>query len=464
MTQNALFGRESKALLTALGGQRPPLEDYRKHVSWREGDTGSANHKWRSNLVAVLVALLDGDAETVAKFRKWQRWYAWHAPLHENEAMTPNVAYRRAILDGGWIGALLAKELGEHDVAGRMLERCRADVAYLVLGLATGGARKITDHHLEELGRAFLWKGDGPLRWPLEGVNYVAQAGLRGLVRAGGHANHTGEIEDELHQALAEVVAFATNVGKVPAYARELFDAVRKRFGNPPPYGVSPDDAERLRRFLRPNGWADLGLVHELAEMASRALPRLPFSMIRYADGSVYSICWRASRSSTGALMVDALLADGTHYMGSADTASRSSSASDPDVMPQVVIETADAFVCHRTSGPPTRDIAVPKPRGVRELWRFDFGEGESGLRLAAGGAPASPPAPEPPAAPPPDPRPPAARGPIPHRTIWLPEHEAVLLEIHTRDPVTVERIHADPDAGAFDRYLIRRAASGGTG
>lgn len=368
MAQN--FETERKALLAAVQGKKVNPADYAGAISLKHGPTGSANHKMQANPTWALDGIRSGKRKQAEDVLDWAEGYYLKASLHENEDLTPNVAYRGAITNGTYVLAGIAHELGRHALSNALLDRCRSDIYYLILGAGTGAAREIQDMHLDRVGEAFLYIGAGRKKSAVPGLPYIAQAGKRGHVRGGGHANHIGPLEDTLGLGVSTLVAHATGIGKPPKYMGELFRAILSRWPGLVPYGFSERDRALARAFLA-NPLEAL-VAQEIAHLAGKFRPSLPFAFIRYSDGAIASVCWESDDSSTGCRQVDVLFADGTHYIGSADTASRGTERNKgKNVQPQRCIEQDHHFRCEWKSGE-GRVIVVPKPMG-EEVYRVEI-------------------------------------------------------------------------------------------
>ena len=187
-----------------------------------------------------------------------------------------------------------------------------------------------------------------------------AQAGKRSHQRAGGTGNHWGPLEGTNNSALSALVAQAIGAPS-PADFRRLFDAARQRWPALPPYGLSPNDVAVLKALI--HNPTDVLVGQAVYKMARDFRPLLPFAFVRYDDGAIETFARETDGSSTGAKAVDTVLADGTHYIGSADNGHRLA----PNVQPQTVTETPDSLMCQWQNGGPV--IRVPRPRS-REVYR----------------------------------------------------------------------------------------------
>lgn len=374
------FGKEQAALLLAVRGGAPAREDYEASIALVAGYTGSANHKMQSNPTEALEGIRTGKLSRAHAVLEWAEGYL-EQPLHENEALTPNVAYRPAITQGTYALAGIAAEVGRDELATALLARCRADIFWILLGAATGPAREIVDHHTDNVGEAFLYVGGGPKESPVPGLQYFAQAGKRGHVRAGGHGNHVEEIEDTLGMGISALVSFATGIGAPKRKdLGDLYRAMRARWPRLEPFGLS--DADRLLAKMFLADPLDVANARQVAMIAATCRPELPFAFIRYADGSVASVCWESTDSSTGCRQADVWRADGWHFIASADTGSRGTKGNPgAHVQPQICTETPTDFVCRWKSGQ-GKTIVAPKPAAA-EVYRLETRRSDATFTVA---------------------------------------------------------------------------------
>lgn len=385
-----LFVREAEALLAALQGRLPNPADYTENIHTDRSEAGSANHKMLANGAAVLDPR--SSIGLVNRILDYGEWYV-DQPLHENEAFTGSGAYRPAIMYGTLALAGAAHERGREALATRLLARSRADVHWLILGAATGPARAVKDHKLQQAGRAVLLVGDGPRKGlpGAPGVPYFAIAGKRCHVREGN--GHTGNFEytDGLAQSLIVAQALGFDYSKGASW-HPHFAAIRARWPELAAWGLSATDRQAARAFL---AHPTEPVIARSVYLAARDFrPRHPNAFMRYEDGAVAAVAWKLDRSSTGGRAVDVVLADGTHYLGSADTGGRDSGPP-VDVRAQTTVETSAGFLSAWDDGGGTA-ILTPKPRAA-EVWRVESTPAGAAF-LVAGVASEPPTAPAPPA------------------------------------------------------------------
>lgn len=407
MTQE--FDNEGAALLDALRGGDPPREWYEGNLDLDRGMSGSANHKLQCNPAEALAALNSRKPARVSAVLDWCEFYVTQ-PLHENEDMTPSSAYRPAITNGTWLLAGVAHEADRGALRDALLLRSRADVAHMISGAANGPARVVREHYLNAQNVAHLFTGDGPRLPSIKGGKqpYFAQAGKRVHVREGGSGNHTGPLQGTGNVSIACIVAQVTGDFCPPAF-RELFGAARRRWPGLPPFGFSPSDVAVARAFIASP--TEAVTAQAIYKMARVARPRHAVNVAHYDDGGVAFWLDTIDNSSTGARMFDIVHADGTHYIGSADTAHRDNDHGDPtdDVRSQVCVERAGTLAT-RWSGGGGVEIVAPLPAG-REVHRMRYWRDGSTFLVGGAPLPGTTPAGAPPAVPPVTEKPPLRHG-----------------------------------------------------
>lgn len=388
------FGTERASLLTALNGGVPDPSGYDATVALQRARTGSANHKMWSNPTRALVGLNTKKFEKTDAVLSWCEWYVEQA-LHENECLTPNPSYRGAIETGTLALAGCALVRGRAALLDRLLKRSRAGIGWILLGVGSGAARRVRNHHMDKIGQSVLLVGDGERGGGVTGLPYFAQPGKRGRVREGPSGSHTGPFEDTENLGLGILVAQALGGYPYPKGWADLFTAIRQRWPSLPPFGLSEEDRTVARAWIR--NPTDETLARQIVGWVNEApMPDHPLNIDRYADGAVAFWLEEVDDSSTGADVVDVLMADGTHYLGSVDTGSRDSTKGGAeDVSPQIVLETEGSLICKWKSGA-REEIIVPKPRGQRAFRIHSPGFGGRAAIVQAGGVIA----PEPPAGP----------------------------------------------------------------
>jgi hypothetical protein len=362
------FTNESAALLTAIQGGKPADRLYRNAVHLEPSYASSANHHLFANPTLLLVGINQKKPSVYAPLLPWLEYYVPPSnAMDQNEAFTPH-NYQTPISIGTWAIACGLHAIGKKGLSALAFRRARAKMAWLALGVSVVTPRKVTNHYLKEQGVAHLFVGDGKpdavKGIPIPGIAF---AGLRGHLRGGGSANHHGDIEQTNNSALLALLAPALGMACPKAFRRH-HDALRRRFPLLPVMGLSPEDVGLLRAFVRSPG--QIPLARAVFEMAKDFRPQQPFAFVRYEDLAVESFCRLTHASSTGARAVDTILANGTHYIGSADTGKRDSPGDgSDDVRAQRVTETPDFLLCQWVDGGPV--IKVPRPK-ARELWRVE--------------------------------------------------------------------------------------------
>ena len=403
---SADFDRESRALLAAFRREKVAWSDVALNYDLKQATAGSANHRLGSNPAWGLECLRVGSRKEVGEVLAWYRWLCTQ-PLDENETLTRNPAYASRIAMGTYAGALLGELPGEPGTADLIAERCRAHVAWCILGAAAVRAKKLGKANPTPPTKGYRLTANGPdLPAP-----YICRAGKRSWVREELPGKQRGAFNGLDDGVLTTLVCQALDLPYNQGSAGDLpelyvrLKALAPRLAH---WGLSVMDAEAARAFLR--NPTDTLLAREVVRWIARApLPRLPVSVVRRESGAVEFALRRIDGSSTGALAVEVVLADGTRHLGSADTGGRGSEADRAKhVQSQIVDETDTAWVCRWASGQGVT-VEVPRPPASdRVAWQFEVNEGD-GYSFAVPGVP------EPTPAPPKPPKPPK-----PNRPSWI--------------------------------------------
>jgi hypothetical protein len=374
------FTNESAALLTAIKGGVPAPHLYMKAVHLKQTYAASANHHLWANPTLLLSGINQKKFSVYAPLFPWMEYYVPPSnPMDQNEGFTPH-NYATPIAIGTWALACGLHEIGQRELSAVAFRRARAKMAWIALGVSTVVPKKVTNHYLKEQNVPHLFVGDGKpdavKGIPIPGIAF---AGLRGHLRGGGSGNHNGEIEQTNNSSLLALLAPALGLACPKAFRRH-HDALVKRYPGLPVMGLSPEDTGVLRAFVSDPG--DVSLAKLVFAMAKDFRPQMPFAFIRHADRAIEAVCWLTHGSSTGARAVDTILANGTHYIGSADTGKRDSAgdASD-DVRPQRVVETSEFLACQWLDGGTV--IKVPRPRSP-EIYRVETAK--EGARFVVNG------------------------------------------------------------------------------
>lgn len=395
-----------------------------EHASLAKRPRSSAN----IHLGAIPALGLDAfRRHNMAKVSATLDWTAWYCtqPLHENEALNPNPPYRN-LLDQGCYGlALLAALAGENDLADLTASRGRASVGWSLLGISNGHARKFVTNDPQPISRPHLLVADGAIEVisAFDLVPAIATAGMRGMVReptpGGGHA---GKIDciDKWYSRTLVAQALGYDVPKNREWAAGFVGAIAQRAPQIAHWGLSDQDMSLGRAFVADH--TNAGLARQVYAWILGCLPNLPFSIVCRMSGAIEVAMRHAHDSSTGAIMVQIILPDGTRYWGTADNGQRGGPAdSSRNHQPQDAIETPDAWLCHWTSGE-GEEIAVPRPPASDAVaWRVDT-DGDGGATFTAGEIVQPNPGPAPlpiPVPVPPKPTPSPLPPPVPPRTFW---------------------------------------------
>lgn len=368
------FEKESAALLTALSGQPIAWADVAENYTLVRETTGSANHKLGSVPAWGFDCYRRRDMATVSSILDWAVWYCTQ-PLHENESLSPNPAYRVRIDGGTYALAALATLAGRHELATALLARCKASVAWCVLAAFTGSARRlIADNprppHIPTVlvaGGPFDLLPGGPL------VPYVASAGKRGWVRVDTPTGHDGPFEGmndgHLRVLLAQAVGLDYLASKYD-FQHKLFTRVRQR-ASLPPWGLGTVDVGVARAAMADP--TSVTIPRDVHRWTLPCLPSIPFTVVRRRSGAVEFACLHSGGSSTGTKMVEVVFADGLRVMGSADNGQRGGKKQTMNIQAQDCIERPDGWLCQWTSGEGTPQL-VRRPSLTEDpiVWRVN--------------------------------------------------------------------------------------------
>lgn len=367
--------RMGDELLQLAQGTIPKTTDWQTELHLSRGALPDSRNKFLvCNAAELLFAWLRNDRASVREILDWWVWFAG-TPFTAGEDLTPEEVYRAMQAYAALAAAAVAKLAGHGEAYAATLALAKAHAAWLLLGAGCGPARKVGDHHLDKVGRPVVLVGDGV---PVSELPYIAQAGKRGWVRNRDDGPQRFLFCESVGLSAIVGQAAGLSVPRRPTpWQVDLLAALRHFSPGLPPFGFESVDQVVAQAYLRDP--TDLTLVREIVRWL-RA-PQLPFTFVRYADGSVVSLCEQAGTSSTDTRMIDAWYADGRSMKTSADDGLRSSSPS------QRGFELGDAFACQLESGGPV--MTIPRPRSA-EVWRVRTAGGA--ITLAIPGIASQPP------------------------------------------------------------------------
>lgn len=390
MSDATLMGDE---LLLLAENTIPKTREWQTEIYLKRGALPASRNKFLvCNAAELLFSWLRNDRDRVREILGWWVWFAT-TPLSAGEDLTPEEVYRALMAYSHLTAAAVALKVGHTEGYAAALQIAKAHAAWLLLGAGCGPARKVRDHHLDKIGKPVVLIGDGQ---PVSDLPYIAQAGKRGWIRN----RHEGPATFHFCESigLSAIVGQAAGLAvprKLTPWQVDLLAALQHFSPGLPPFGFSEADQVAARAFLADPTSAPL--ARHVVTWLEHQAPELPFTFVRYVDGSIVSLCEHAGASSTDSRMIDAWYADGRSMKTSADDGLRSSSA------PQRGFELGETFACQMESGGVV--MALPRPRSV-EAWRVCTAGGLVTFTVPGIGAPAptSPAGPGNQASPPPKP------------------------------------------------------------
>lgn len=384
-------------LLQLAKGTIPQTREWQTEIHLERGAMPASRNKFLvCNSAELLFSWLRNDRVRVREILDWWLWFAG-TPFAAGEDLTPEEVYRAMQAYAALAAAAVAQKVG-HAGYVELLDLARAHVGWLLLGAGCGPARKVRDHHLDRVGKPVVLVGDGA---PVSRLPYIAQAGKRGWIRNRDDGPKSFHFAESV--GLSAIVGQAAGLPvprKLTPWQADLFAALRIFAPGLPPFGCTSADQVVAQAFLR--NPTEPALAREVARWVTRHAPELPFTFVRYDDGSVVSLCERSDGSSTDARMIDAWYADGRSMKTSADDGLRANSPS------QRGFELGDSFACQLESGGTV--MTLPRPHAA-EAWRVRTAEGVVTFTVAGVSHPPSTAQP---------PTPPAADcGPRPKKPGW---------------------------------------------
>lgn len=402
MSDATLMGDE---LLLLAKGVLPKTREWQTEIHLDRGGLPASRNKFLAcNAAEAIYAQAKGDHRRVREILDWWVWFAT-TPFTAGEDLTGEEVYRSLMAYSHLAAAAVARVADHGPGYEAALALAKAHAAWLLLGAGCGPAKKVRDHHLGKVGKPVVLVGDGA---PVSDLPYIAQAGKRGWIRSR-EKNAPPEFLFTESVGLSAIVGQAVGLNvpkKGIAWQADLFTTLRNYSPGLPPFGFTSVDQVVAQSFLR--NPTDPTPVREIVKWLRS--PDLPFTFVRYEDGSIVSLCERTGTSSTDARMIDAWYADGRSMKTSADDGLRSASPA------QIGFELGDSYACQLASGGPV--IAIPRPR-VAEAWRVRTAEGR--VTLTFPGIASQPPARPAPAGnqPPPPAPPPGDCGSKPKKPGW---------------------------------------------
>lgn len=395
MSDATLMGDE---LLTLAKGTIPKTREWQTEIYLQRGALPASRNKFLCcNAAEAMFAWLRNDRARVREILDWWVWFAT-TPLSAGEDLTGEEVYRALMAYSSLAAAAVAKRADHADGYAAALAVAKGHATWLLLGAGCGPAKKVRDHHLDKVGKPVVLVGDGA---PVSSLPYIAQAGKRGWIRNRQEGPKTFHFCESI--GLSAIVGQAVGLAvprKLTPWQVDLLAALQSFAPGLPPFGFTGFDQTVALAFLR--NPTDLSPAREIAKWVAFQAPELPFTFVRYVDGSIVTLCEHAGASSTDSRMIDAWYADGRSMKTSADDGLRAASP------PQRGFELSDSFACQLEAGGPV--MTLPGPR-VAEAWRVRTAGGVVTFSAAGitppnpGPAPVPPPAPVPTPVPQPQPR-----------------------------------------------------------
>lgn len=359
-------------LLRLVQGKDPGGDEFESETFLDHSGLPASRNKFLAcNSAVAMREWRRGKLDNVKTYLDWWEWFAGQ-PFTAHEELTPEEAYRTLQAYASLVAAALAL-LTNHRGYEKILDYSRAHVAWCILGSGTGPGRKVRNHHLDKTDEPVVLIGDGGESCPLP---YVAQAGMRGWIRSR-EKNQPKTFLFAERVGLSVMVAQALGVKVKRGLAdwqSDLFVAVRDLAPGIPPWGFSPSEVAEAKAFM--GDPANASNARAVFAWIGDFAPQLPFTFVRYVNGSVVSLCRKSGGSSTDACMIDKWEPGGRTEKTSADDGLRESSS------PQRGFEDDSSFLCQFESGHgPVMRIAKPV---VAEAWRATCDLGF--LRFESGG------------------------------------------------------------------------------
>lgn len=369
-------------LLLLAQGKIPATREWKTEIYLGRGTLPASRNKFLvCNACELLFAWLTHDLARVREILDWWAWFVT-TPFTAGEDLTPEEVYRAMQAYADLAAAAVARQV-EHPASRAILEHARAHAAWLLIGAGCGPAKKVRDHHLDKIGKPVVLVGDGA---PVSSLPYIAQAGKRGWIRNRDGGPQTFHFCESI--GLSAIVGQAAGLPvprRLTPWQVDLLAALQRFAPGLPPFGFEPAAQGVAQAFLR--NPTDPTLASEIASWLTAHAPDLPFTFVRYVDGSVVALCERAGASSTDARMIDAWYADGRSMKTSADDGLRRASP------PQRGFELGEAFACQMESGGTV--MTLPRPAAA-EAWRVRTTEGVVTFTVPGVNAPAPAPPPSP--------------------------------------------------------------------
>lgn len=268
--------------------RKPASFDYRTEASLEQGTPASPNKRTGANGAWLVDSLNKGRFAVVNQVLDWWCWLAGQ-PFMQNEALTPEEIYRLLHANPHWLSACVAEQIGRADALAAARRLARSHIFWLLVGLAEGPGKSVTDHRFDAIGKGCIIVGDGRPKWAP--MPYVVQPGMRGWVRNRGAGPKTFLWTER--EALSVMVSQAMG-WRIPRKAwpeqQKFAKAVRRRWPGMPTWTLEPIDLAAAQDYC-----ADLTNPERIRDVARRLLvPRLPLRFDRYSDGAI-----------DGALLVD---------------------------------------------------------------------------------------------------------------------------------------------------------------
>jgi len=376
------FETEGAALLDAVMGRPVAKSDIQENYDLGRHMTGSANHKMGSIPAWGLDAFRRKDMAVVTDVLLWSEWYS-SQPLHENEALSSAMYYRKRIDDGTYALAWLAKLVGNEYLSRRLLDRNKASVAWCSLGAWKGLACSLVDRDPHPVSDPHVLFADGPPIDNLPGaptVPSVACAGMRGWNREDTPTGNTGPFyahdATDLRVMLANVLGIPFDKKRTWG-SHDISDVLVEKSGLPV-WGLTPMDIAIAKAFAA--NPTDAALGRAIHGWTLPHLPNLPFIVVRRKSGAVEFLMMKAHSSSNGSQTGEIVYADGTRRLFSPDDGQRGGKASaSKHHQVWTASESPTEWTVAWDSGQGKRISCPRPPESDAVAWRVDYdGHGNS--------------------------------------------------------------------------------------
>lgn len=371
-------------LLILTQQKKPKTKLWKREVNLEHQMPASKNKVYACNACELLEAYYAGNMAYVNRILDWFMW-AVQAPFMQGEELTREEVYRGLPIDGIYVAAAIARQVGRLDVLALCMSYLRADLTWLLYGAGAGPGRKVVKHPQDRKNGVVII-GDGPL---LSDLPYITSAGMRSVIFD--RKSKTFMYVNAYSLTIRVALAVGLNIKKPYAKRnpREIaqFNATRALSPGLLPYGFSAEDQLVARTYL--SNPTDPALALRLLPWIQYHVPGLDGDYVRWADGTVMDWFWEGHGSSTDMGPIDSWWPGGKTMKATADDGDRDESPG------QRCVELSDRVTCQLDSGGPLQFIL--KPTHVDEVWRLKRENGRAwlmvgGVKKVAGTAGALPP------------------------------------------------------------------------